>query len=303
MFLSTPTKTLLRLAAVAGILGGCGDATGPGEYPDALSDGLILFAVLNADSTRHLVEVAAVDHYSRPTLSGVRATIHQRNRGPDGPQWSLVAEWDSARAAARGASLTDRDQCWSASDLGQPRMRATWTIVPAEHKYCLAPEARLEPGATYRVEATADGRAGASGETTVVGDFEVQSAAISGSQGTYALSADWAPSMSAHRYFVGIRLRTTFCSNCNEPWYSVVDGLNFAGDVPDLAVDSAGRDPMLDVAAVDRHLHDYLTTGHRGILHAVHPAQNVRNGYGVVGSARFRSRRLVVSGGSSPGPP
>ena len=297
-----PTKTLLSLAVAIGFLGGCGNATGPSEYPKALNDGLILYAVLNADSARHLVEVAAADHYSRPALSGVRVTIHQRNHGPTGPQWSLVAEWDSARAAARGASLTDRDQCWRAN-LERPRMRATSSIVSATHKYCLAPEARLEPGTTYRVEATADGRIPASGETTVVGNFAIESATISGSQGKYALSGNWTSSISAHRYFVGIRLRVTFCGNCNEPWYTVVDGRNFAGRVPDLAVDSAGHEPMLDVAAVDRHLHDYLTTGHRGILHAVHPAQNVRNGYGVVGSARFRSRRLVVSGGSSPGPP
>lgn len=299
MSLYKPTKTLLRLAVATGLLGGCGDATGPGEYPDALNDGLILYAVLNADSTRHVVQVAAADYYSRPKLSGVRVTIHQRNLGSNGPMWNLVAVWDSARAAARGASLTDRDQCWR-PELEAARMRATTSIISTTEKYCMAPEARLEPGATYRVEAKADGRIPASGETVVVGDFAVESATISGSQGKYTLSSNWTPSNSAHRYFVGIRLRITFCGNCNEPWYTVVDGRDFAGNVPDLAVDSAGPGPMLDVAAVDKHLHDYLTTGHRGNLHAVHPVQNVQNGYGVVGSATYRSRRLATSVGSPP---
>ena len=167
-------------------------------------------------------------------------------------------------------------------------------------RYCMTPEVQLEVGATYRVEATADGRIPAWGETTVVGNFAVEVAALSGDRGSYALSAGWTPSPGAHRYFVAVRRRRRSCGNCVETWYADVAKPTFAGNVPDLAVDSAGPDPMLDVAAMDQHLYAYLTTGHEGNLHEVHPVQNVRNGYGFVGSATYRSRRLAISGGASP---
>lgn len=300
------TKKLFRLSAAAALVaaatlpGSCGNPAAPSDFPKTLDDRLIVFAVLDADSARQVVEVAAADHYTRPRLSGVRVTIHRRNSAPGGPEWTLVAEWDSARAAAAGVAMNEYATCrrdndgWAAKSFG--------IVVRPGHdgRYCMTPEARLEVGATYRVEATADGRVPAWGETTVVGDFAVEVAGLSGNRGSYALSAGWTPAAAAHRYFVAVRRRHRFCINCVETWYADVGAPTFAGNIPDLAVDSAGPDPMLDVAAVDRHLYAYLTTGHRGNLHQVHPVQNVRDGYGFVGSATYRSRRLAISGGSSP---
>ena len=303
------TKKLFRplaataLVATAALLGSCGDPAAPSDFPEALNDRLMVFAVLDADSARQVIEVAAADYYTRPHLSGVRVTIHRRNAAPGGPEWTLVAEWDSARAATAGVAMNEWAQCRRYNEGWAWKSYAIVSRRNAGSRYCMTPEARLEPGATYRVEATADGRTPAWGETTLVGDFAVEVAALSGDRGSYALSAGWTPSAGAYRYFVAVRRRYRTCMNCVETWYADVTEPTFAGNVPDLAVDSAGRDPMLDVAAMDRHLYTYLTTGHRGNLHAVHPVQNVRNGYGFVGSATYRSRRLATSGGSSPGPP
>ena len=288
--------------AVATLPGSCGSPAAPSHFPEALNDRLIVFAVLDADSARQVIEVAGADHFARPYLSELRVTIHSRNTAPGEPEWTLIAEWDSARAAGAGVSMTDYEQCrrhhdgWAEKSLGD----INWS---GDGRYCMTPEAQLEVGATYRVQATADGRLPASGVTTVVGDFAVEVAALSGDRGSYALSAGWTPSTEAHRYFVAVRRRYRSCMNCVETWYADVDEPGFAGKVPDLAVDSAGPDPMLDVVAMDRHLYTYLTTGNRGNLHEVHPVQNVRNGYGVVGAATYRSRRLAISGGASPGPP
>lgn len=56
---------------------------------------------------------------------------------------------------------------------------------------------------------------------------------------------------------------------------------------------------MLDVLAVDRHFHAFLTTGDQGNLHDVHPVQNVNGGYGVVGSYLHRSREIETETGSA----
>ena len=303
------TKKLFRLlaatalAAATALPGSCGSPAAPGDFPEALDDRLMVFAVLDADSARQVVEVAAADHYTRPHLSGVRVAIHRRNAAPGGPEWTLVAEWDSARAAAAGVAMSEYTQCVRNNDGWAVKSFGIVAGPGGHQRYCMTPEARLEVGATYRVEATADGRVPAWGETTVVGDFAVEVAALSGDRGSYALSAEWTPATAAHRYFVAVRRRYGFCINCVETWYADVAEQTFGGSIPDLAVDSAGPDPMLDVGAMDRHLYTYLTTGHKGNLHAVHPVQNVRNGYGFVGSATYRSRRLATSGGSSPGPP
>lgn len=288
------------LVAATALMGACGNPTAPTDFPETLNDRLMVFAVLDADSARQVVEVAAADHYTRPRLSGVRVTIHRRNTTAGGPEWILVAEWDSARAVATGVAMNDYASCvrdsdgWAAKSFGV-------VAAPGLHsRYCMTPEVQLEVGATYRVEATAEGRVPAWGETTVVGDFAVEVAGLSGNRGSYALSAGWTPAAAAHRYFVAVRRRYRLCVNCVETWYADVGEPTFAGNVPDLVVDSAGPNPMLDVVAMDAHLYAYLTTGHEGHLHEVHPVQNVRDGYGFVGSATYRSRWLAISGGSSP---
>ena len=296
------TKKLFRLSAAtalagaATLLGSCGSPAAPSDVPDTLNDRLMVFAVLDADSARQVIEVAAADHYTRPHLSGVRVTIHRQNTASGGPEWALVAEWDSARAAAAGVAMNEYAQCRRDNDGWAVKSFGIVTVPDRAGRYCMTPDAQLEAGATYRVEATADGRTPAWGETTVVGDFAVEVAALSGDRGSYALSAAWTPSAGTYRYFVAVRRRYEFCINCVETWYADVAEPIFAGNVPNLAVDSAGPNPMLDVAAVDPHLYAYLTTGHEGNLHEVHPVQNVRNGYGFVGSATYRSRRIAMPG-------
>lgn len=285
------TRASSRLAvAVTVALSAC-EAAGPAP-PPPLSDQLFLFAFLTPDVMRQRIQVSALDQYTRPDLSGVRARIYKQGKDIR-PEWTLVAEWDSASAAAVGVSLTDWDQCRTEPDLSELTVaKPPSGISSAGGLQCLTPEVRLEAGATYRVEATADGRAPARGETTIPGPFQIERAVLTGEAGTHSLSAEWTSSVAVHRYLVAIRKMYGFCPNCFKGWSRELQDTRFAGDVPQMVVDSAGAVPMLDVAAVDEHLHAYVTTGHRGALHAVHPVQNVRGGMGVVGSLRIRSRAI-----------
>lgn len=286
-----PGKRLLSVAASA-VLAATAACDAPGPVsPPPLSDQLFLFAFLNADSARQSIEVSAVDHFNRPSLSGVTVKIF-RQQLDSGSRWALVSEWDSARAAAAGGSLTDLEQCWPRSGEWPQVFAPPMAHSVAGGLYCMTPELRLEPGATYRVEAVADGRSPARGETTIPGDFAIERAVLSRDAGSHVLSAGWTRSVAAHRYMVAIRKRYDFCVNCFSGWSTDLDSTSFAGAVPRMAVDSAGAVPMLDIAAVDRHLHAYLTTGHAGGLHAVHPIQNVRGGLGVVGALCFRNRAI-----------
>lgn len=252
---------LLVLGAVSAVLAACSDAQDP-LRPPPLSDQLFLYAVLNADSARQRVEVSAVDHFLRPDLADVKVAIRKRTQGPGGTQWALVAEWDSARAAALGVSLTDHDRCVAAGSEWPHRIGPSpgRTTLYGRGLYCMTPELILEPGATYRVEATAEGRVRAWGETTVVGDFAIERAVLSSRSGTHSLEAQWTSSASAHRYFAAMRRRWGFCHNCFNGWTADMDSTRWAGPVPQIAVDSAGAVPMLDIAAVDRHFHAFLTS-------------------------------------------
>lgn len=259
--------------------------------PTRLSNQLMLYALLNPDSMRHVVDVAPVDVDTALRLTDVKATIHKRDPAATGG-WTLVAEWDSARAAAAGG-LFFGEEC--ASFVPEWPTRLGPSVPGSYHQvgtYCMRPEAVLEPGATYRVEVTAAGRTPAVGETRVVGGFEIERAILSSNAGSHALDATWSESKAAHLYFVGLRRRFGSCYNCDRAWYAEVDGTSFQGTVPSRAVEIAGAVPMLDMLALDRHFHAFLTTGDGGNLHEVHPVQNVVGGYGVVGSYLHRSRRI-----------
>lgn len=295
----TTNNRLAGLGLLALVLGSCEELP---LQPTGLSDQLVLYAVLNADSIGHVVDVAPVDGFTTHALANVSVRIHRRDPGSGG--WTLVVEWDSARAAAAGTRFAgdscirrDRDYEWPGS-LGP---RIVYATGVRRAWYCLRPEAVLEPGATYRVEAAAGGRVRAFGETRVVGDFEIERAAISSSDGSHSLAATWSESAAAHRYLMGVRRRFDDCPNCGRAWYAEVQGTRFNGQVPQVAVDSAAPVPMLDVLAVDRHFHAFLTTGDQGNLHDVHPVQNVNGGYGVVGSYLHRSRE-IETGTSAAGP-
>ena len=72
-------------------------------------------------------------------------------------------------------------------------------------------------------------------------------------------------------------------------WYTEVDGTSATISVPEYAIDEA-LDPLtLDVTALSKELHAYLTSGTGGSRFSVPPVQNIENGFGFVGSTRVRS--------------
>lgn len=270
---AVPGNRFVRAAVVAIGLGACGELAAPPRPKDPLSDQLIVYALLLPDTPTHHVLVAAADGIARPDLSGVKLTIRQRVEGGAGGEWALVGQW--------------QDPYQQDCEL----MAVVPLFVNLDNRgaYCFKPEARLQAGALYRAEVTADGRAPARGETRIVGDFGVTGAALA----SRSLSAQWTSSAAAHRYFMGIRrVGDPRCTTCARSWYADVDGTKFDGSVPQHAVEAAGSNPTLEVVAVDRHLHGFLTTGHEGALHDVHPVQNVTGGFGVVGSMLSRSRAV-----------
>ena len=161
-------------------------------------------------------------------------------------------------------------------------------------KVCMTPEAALEPGAVYRVEARALDRDTASGVTRVVGAFEVEDAVLSGADNSAVLSASWTPSLAVHRYIVSFRSDCYGSGQGCDPWHADVDTAAVSIGVPEYAIGKALTNPMtLDVVAFDEHLHAFLTTGHDGIAFDVPPVQNVEGGFGVVGSLQFRERAVT----------
>ena len=270
---AVPRMRFARTAVIAIGLGACGELAAPLRPKDPLSDQLILYALLLPDTARHHVLVAAADGIARPDLSGVELTIRQRVEGGGGGEWALVGQWQDPYQ----------------KDCELMGVVPLFVSLYNRGVYCFRPEARLQAGALYRVEVTADDRATARGETRILGDFNVTGAALS----SRSLSAQWTSSVAAHRYFMGLRrIADPICFTCDRSWYSDVDGTKFDGSVPQHAVEAAGSNPVLDVVAVERHLHGFLTTGHEGALHDVHPVQNVTGGFGVVGSMLSRSRAV-----------
>lgn len=258
-------------AAAATGLAACGELAAPPRPKDPLSNQLIVYALLLPDTSRHHVLIAAADGIARPELSGVKLTIYRRAQGVGGAEWALVGQWQDPYQ--RDCGLVD--------------------AVPLRNnladrgRYCFNPELRVEAGVSYRVEVTAAGRSPAWGETQAVGDFEITEAALASG----SLSAEWTSSSAAHRYFVGLRrVWDPTCGTCERAWYADVDGTRFDGAVPPYSVEAAGQNPILEVVAVDRRLHAFLTTGHEGSLHDIHPVQNVTGGFGVVGSMLSRGR-------------
>ena len=258
---------------------GCGEVTT--DVPPDFVHQMVIHAALNPDSTRQRILVSATDYYSK--LLDVSIAIHRQLSPQHGNEWEQVASWDSVQAAAAGRPLRDLWPCAlnDGLDIGVP----DWV--------CMTPEVALEPGGVYRVEARARDRDPASGVTRVMGDFSVEHAVVSGPDESAELVARWTPSVAAHRYILSLRKRPGVCANCADGWHADVDTTAIALMVPAEAIGDAYSDPMtLDVMALDEHLHAFLTTGNRGMIFSVPPIQNVVGGYGVVGSMRFRERRV-----------
>lgn len=68
-----------------------------------------------------------------------------------------------------------------------------------------------------------------------------------------------------------------------------MDDTSVTTPVPDDAIRNAVEPPTLDVAAFDRHLYSFITSGNGDTSFSVPPIQNVVGGFGVVGSVRWRS--------------
>lgn len=125
-----------------------------------------------------------------------------------------------------------------------------------------------------------------------MGGFNVQEAVLSGTDDAAVLKASWTVSRAAHRYIAS--LRQPCRGSCFDAWYADVDTAGINTDVPEDAIRAAFKSPlMLDVAALDEHLHAFITTGHVGNTFSVPPVQNVEGGFGVVGSLRFRERTVT----------
>lgn len=258
-------RRLFALApAAAGWLLACGL-----HYPEVQDDRLVVVALLDPDSAVHMVWARPIaTAAARPSVT---ARLYRGARQAGEFSWTLVAT----------AEGSERPQCggqWAGSNIGA---RST--------SLCVDPGAPLDPGAAYMVEVSAGGYRTARGHTLVVGDFEVQEAVLTTAGASATLDASWTRSIGAHRYFVALRrLHPPYVAN-PKGWYADVDGTSIATVVPDSAIDDAVPPITLDVAAASRELHAYMTSGMGGGSLSVPPLQNVENGFGVVGSIRFRS--------------
>ena len=245
----------------------CGEIVDPRPRP-GLTDELVLYARLMSDSARQAVAVGSADD-ADPTLSNVTVRLLRQAPGQKTARWNLVA---SARTST--VDSLPGSPCSYGLD------------------YCLTLPVTVEPGATYKVEAFADGRPTATGTTRVVGRFDIERAALSENN---VLAATWTDSQAAHRYMMGVMRYETTCTGCSRAWHTEINGTSFEGTIPQEAVDSAGPVPTLVVSAVDRHFHAFLTTGHGGQLFKVPPVQNVEGGFGVVGSIQHASRPIAMN--------
>lgn len=257
-----------RLALMAGatLVVACGEVTHP-ERPEDIDHRLIVFAALNPDSTEHLMLVWPVED---DTLTGTLVRVYRADE-TNGGDWTLVGETSEVSASCRG----DYGNLF-----GAPQ--------------CFVPTATLDDGASYRVEVSAEDHAMAWGVTVAVGDFQVDTAVVASDGEETELSASWTASLAAHRYIVSLRQhRRGHSSHVPRGWYIAVDDTTVTTQVPEDAIRNAVQPLTLDVAAFDKHLYSFITSGNGGTSFSVPPIQNVVGGFGVVGSVRWRS--LVVT--------
>ena len=266
----------MLVAAVVVGSGACNEFIQIADPPEVLDDRLIVFAVLDPDSALHPLVVESAE--ARRQLTGTVARLYRADEGSQGVAWTLV---DTT------AQLLDQETC-------EPRYRNIGSSPPK----CLALEAMLEPGTTYRVEVSSQDRATARGETKVVGPFTVDSAALSDGGESPTLTATWTPSQVAETYLVSMRRYNKPLLGGERGWFTDVAATSISIRVPEGVLDNALRPLTLDVVALDPHLWAYMTSGSGGEGLTIPPLQNVDGGFGVVGSYTFRSRRLATGDGS-----
>jgi len=241
-------------------------------YPEVYDDRLVVMTTLNIDLTEHRVLTWPL--YSAAERPRATAGLYRRTPSAGGgDSWTLIAMDDVDGRKCRGQYTGD--------------------IIPDNLRtYCLAPGLQLDPGAAYMVEVSAEGYRTARGHTRAVGDFEVNSAVLTRNGASATMDASWTGSVAAHRYFVALRRLRSPYSAPPKGWYTEVDGTSATVSVPGYAIDEAVEPVTLDVTALSKELHGYLTSGSAGSFFEVPPIQNIENGFGFVGSMRVRS--LVV---------
>ena len=266
-----PWRVLVPIGVIW--LTACDDLTFP-EPPALFEDRLVLIAVFNPDSTTHPVLVWSAEA-GRP-LNGIGAKLY-RAGSTEGDAWELL---DSTE------DTTDLSVCGRRyGDLfSEPR--------------CLVLTGQVHAGRSYLVEVTASGRSPARGSTEMVGGFQIESATVSGANASAVLSAGWTRSRGASHYLVSLRRYAESRLRDYQGWFVSVEGTSISGDVPRQAIQDALEPLTLDVAAIDKNLFSYMTTGNGGGAFAVPPVQNVEGGFGVVGSMLLRSYQV-----DSPIPP
>ncbi len=270
---------ILLAVAIATGVAACSDVVHPTPPDEILSDRLFVYAALDPDEVHQWIAVAPVDARYPPVVT---VAIYRKTSSQAGSGWTLVASDSSA-----GPKDHDHNpDCVS-------------NLFSGAH--CLVPHASLAPGAVYMVEATADGFPSARGATRIPGDFQVESATLSRNGGTHVISAEWTASDHVHRYLFAARRHWIECVNCFRAWNVDVDSTSFTGPLPQVAVDSLGPDPTVEVMAADEHLHAFVTSGLGDQLLSIPPVMNVEGGFGVVGSARYRTRSIAMPDQSAGG--
>lgn len=264
-----PWRVLVPIGTIW--LTACDDLTFP-EPPALFEDRLVLIAVFNPDSTTHPVLVWSAEA-GRP-LNGIGAKLY-RAGSTEGDAWELL---DSTE------DTTDLSVCGRRyGDLfSEPR--------------CLVLTGQVHAGRSYLVEVTASGRSPARGSTEVVGGFQIESAALSGANASAVLSAGWTRSHGASHYLISLRRYAESRLRDYQGWFVAVEETSISRDVPRQAIQAALEPLTLDVAAIDKNLFSYMTTGNGGGAFAVPPVQNVEGGFGVVGSMLLRSYQVDSSG-------
>ena len=260
------------LAAACLLLAACDDPTRPRSAPTLRS--LSLFMVLDPDAaTQPLLIKPPQAADSIGTLSGELFLGQQR-----------------VAAITRDYTGDEFHPC--AIRYGP----LTGTGAPAR---CLDFALDVRHGATYRVEARAEGRPVATASVTVPGAFRIVSHSVRGAPpGTEGLEATWTRSEGAYRYAVSIRsdaLIECFWTHCQEglweqePWFAVTADTSISVTVPAERIRAGKGGWHLEIYAMDRVLFEHLTTGTVAEPFPVPPTQNVRGGYGAVGAWVRRS--------------
>lgn len=258
---------------------GCQEPTAPPSSPGT-TNRLTLFMVLDPDAMLQVLTVEASETGGQ--LEDVAAEVY-RIPSPESTEQGVLV------ASARAEPTFDRDEL-------HPCIARYGILDSKSAIRCLRFAFDPEPGVAYRVVVRAAGRPTASATTRVPQAFRILDATASGKPPRVGeLRARWTESGGAYRYFVALRPavapRCPNVNGCSDGWYASTERTEVSAHVPEGALKGEGQ-WLLDVYAVDRALHEYLSTGSGGALYPVPPVQNVTGGYGAVGSWLRRSVSL-----------